>query len=334
MSRITDLSSESLPSSTLIATTKSSLSEASSVYLDPEMPMSPSNAVSHRRHRIPSSHSRRQPRFSRFDMVDDESSEESCYEDEEDEAMELTASQQDTPTHAPKISRSSTPDRNFGRNLPIVSKPRKRSYSFPSCIDQSVEERRLGYPTGESDVPLRPLSPQPSTSKASNTHYRERGLPFKRPKLDNVERVITSTSPSYPRRRYRRCPSRMQQQLDVESEMDEEEFCYTEDADFYSPTAMAVTPPSYRERIHALKRENAQLRLHLQRIIQQRNLLQIENHTLMKQNMRLRKLGPSSKHVNAQSTKQRLFQSLRACSQSSSPVAVLNRKKSSRLPLP
>ncbi|KAM7540882.1 hypothetical protein Aperf_G00000034537 [Anoplocephala perfoliata] len=327
MSRITDLSSESLPSSTLIATTKSSLSEASSVYMDPEMPISPSNAVSHRRHRILSSHSRRQPRFPRFDVVDDESCEESYYEDEEDEAMEITPSQQDTPVHASKINRSCTPGGNFGRNPPIVSKPRKRSYSFPSCINQSIEEKGPNDPTSEPDVPLRPLSPQPSTSKASNTHYRERGFPFKRPKLDNVERVITSTAPDYPRRRYRRCPSRLQQQLDVESEMDEEEeFCYTGEAAFYSSTA--VTPPSFRERIHTLKRENAQLRLRLQRLIRQRNLLQIENHTLMKQNMRLRKLGPSSKHTSAQSTNERLFQSLRAGSQSSLPVTVPNRKKS------
>ncbi|KAL5112675.1 Zinc finger CCCH domain-containing protein 10 [Taenia crassiceps] len=310
MARIADhtsLSPGSLPSSSLTTTTKSSPSEITTVY-----PLPTGKPVHRRRLRLP--RNRHQAHFPAFDVVDDESYEESYDEDEEDEGDETSSTVLD-PHH--KYRKCSRIESDASKEEPI-----KR----PACISH--------------------LSPQASSINSATEPprmYRECGLPTKRPKLVapcGDDHVASSNSPTYMRRGYQHF-SRRVQQIDMESEMDEEEeLCYTEDAEFYSPAAV-VTQPSYRERLHVLKCENARLRLHLQRVVQQRNQLQIENHTLIKQNLKLRNLSSAtkrssiySKDISVKSTptsflapeaKQRL---LRSPSPSPRPTpSVSNRKK-------
>ncbi|VUZ40138.1 unnamed protein product [Hymenolepis diminuta] len=312
--------SDSLSPANHITTAQPSHSDISSPYLNAEMPGGQYN----HRCRIPSTTaSRRQQqqaaRFSHFDMDEDESyGEESNYGDEEEYEIQDTATD---PNVVPRISRSCTPDRNFGRNPPLFNSLRKRAYSFPRLEKDSFSESKSH------------LSPQ--SSKASNImpYHHERGLPSKRPKLENVERGVVSSR----HRIYRRCQNRLQQQqqhLDVESEIDEEEeFCYTpEEADFYSPSSV-VTPPSFRERICDLERENAQLRARLKGIVREHKFLKDENRSLMEQNRRLKKCVPtmssSGKHSIPQlSSRHWVIQSLKNGSQSSVAVSVPKRRKS------
>lgn len=253
-----------------------------------------------------------------------------------------------------RVGRSCSPDRISGRSQPLVDKPRQRSLSYPTCTaplgSDASKEEPMKRPVRVSNASLSLLSPQASPINSATgppRMYRECGLPPKRPKFvapRDGDHVASSNSSSYMRRRYKHFPRRVQQ-IDMESEMDEEEeLCYTEDAGFYSPAAV-VTQPSYRERLHVLKCENARLRLHLQRVVQQRNQLQIENHTLLKQNLKLRNLSSANKRASiytndismksttasflAPESKQRL---LRSPSPSSQPTASApSRKKSSEL---
>ncbi|EUB63821.1 hypothetical protein EGR_01444 [Echinococcus granulosus] len=305
MARITDhasLSPESLPSSSLTPTTKSSPSETLTVY-----PLPTGKTVPQRRLRLP--RNRRQTHFSAFDVVDDESYEEGYFEDEEDEGDETSCTVLNPHQNDRKCSRmgrSCSPDHVFGRSQPIVDKPRQRSLSYPTCTSRlesgasKEESSKRPYVLSASSIPLSPQASSINSATGSPRVYRECGLPPKRPKLvapRDGGRIVPSNSSTYTRRRYHHFPRRMQQ-IDMESEMDdEEELCYAEDTEFYSPTAV-VTQPSYRERLHVLKCENARLRLHLQRVVQQRNQLQIENHTLIKQNLKLRNLGSANKRTN------------------------------------
>ncbi|VDK34645.1 unnamed protein product [Taenia asiatica] len=351
MARIADhasLSPGSLPSSSLTTTTKSSPSEIPTVY-----PLPTGKPVPHRRLRLP--RNRHQAHFSAFDVVDDESYEES-YDEDEDEGDETSSTVLDPHQNDRKYSRlgrSCSPDRIFGRSQPLVDKPRQRSLSYPTCTvplgsDASKEEpmKRPACVTNSSLVLLSPQALSINSATGPPRVYRECGLPPKRPKLvapRDGDHVVSSNS-TYIRRRYQHFPRRVRQ-IDMESEMDEvEELCYTEDAEFYSPTAV-VTQPSYRERLHVLKCENVRLRLHLQRVVQQRNQLQIENHALIKQNLKLRNLSSANKRANMYSNdisvkstaasflvpevKQRL---LRSPSPSPRPTSSApNRKKSSKL---
>ncbi|KAL5961563.1 hypothetical protein TSMEX_010715 [Taenia solium] len=260
MARIADhasLSPGSLPSSSLTTTTKSS-SDIPTVY-----PLPTGKPVPHRRLRLP--RNRHQAHFSAFDVVDDESYEES-YDEDEDEGDETSSTVLDPHQNDRKYSRlgrSCSPDRIFGRSQPLVDKPRQRSLSYPTCtvpLGSDASKEPMKRPACVSNSSLVLLSPQAlSINSATGPPrvYRECGLPPKRPKLvapRDGDHVVSSNS-TYIRRRYHHFPRRVRQ-IDMESEMDEvEELCYTEDAEFYSPTAV-VTQPSYRERLHVLKCEN------------------------------------------------------------------------------
>nr|CDS33955.1 Zinc finger CCCH domain containing protein 10 [Hymenolepis microstoma] len=313
ISRMTEhvsLPSDSLSPANHITTSHSGIS---TLCLNAEMS---DNQYNPRRRISSTTVSRRQQqqvtRFSNFDMDEDESyGEESNYGDDEEYETEVTT---------PRISRSSTPDRNFGRNPPLYNFLRKRSYSFSHLENESATESQ----------------PRPSSqsSKVSNiiSRFRKRVLLSKRPKLENVDRGVTPSR----HRIYRRCQNRLQQELDEESEVDEEErFCYTaEEANFYSSPSV-VTPPSFRERICDLRRENAQLRVRLKRIAREHKFLQDENRSLMEQNRRLKKCVPNmisnSKCSNPQlSSRQWVIQSLKTGSQSSVSVSAGKRRKSGK----
>ncbi|VDN96747.1 unnamed protein product [Rodentolepis nana] len=317
ISRMTEhvsLPSDSLSPTNHITTSHSGIS---TLCLNAEMP---DNQYNPRRRLSSTTASRRKqqqvPRFSSFDMDEDESyGEESNSGDEEEYEIEVTTADS---LVVPRISRSSTPDRNFGRNPPLFHFLRKRSYSF-SHLES--------YSTTESQPHLSSQS-----SKTSNiiSRFRKRALLSKRPKLENVDRGVNPSR----HRIYRRCQNRLQQDLDEESEVDEEErFCYTtEETNFFSPSSV-VTPPSFRERICDLRRENAKLRGRLKRIVREHKFLQDENRSLMEQNRRLKKCVPnmisSSKCSNPQlSSRQWVIQSLKTGSQSSVSVSAAKRRKS------
>ncbi|VDM34930.1 unnamed protein product [Hydatigera taeniaeformis] len=345
MARIADhasLSPGSIPPSSHATATKSSSPETSNVY-----PLTTGKPVSHHRLHLPQNR-----RFSAFDVVDDESYEESYDEDEDDEASSTALNSHRNDRKCARIGRSCSPDRIFGCGQPLLEKPRQRSLSYPTCaarlefgVSKEESPKRSASLSNASSLPLSPQALSLNSSTGPPRVYRGCGLPPKRAKLvvPHAGDRIVSPSSAYVRRRYQRFPRRVQQ-IDMESEMDdEEELCYTGDADFFRPTTV-VTQPSYRERLHVLKCENARLRLHLQRVVQQRNQLQLENHTLIKQNLKFRNLNSANKRTSAYpsnifmkpttgsfltpETKARLLRSSAPSAQSASPAP--NRKKTSK----
>uniref|UniRef100_A0A5K3FL32 Zinc finger CCCH domain-containing protein 10 n=1 Tax=Mesocestoides corti TaxID=53468 RepID=A0A5K3FL32_MESCO len=320
MPRIADqspISPDSMSSSSHISKIKPSIGGAPDVYLKTKIALANGNVGSHRRMRC--RRSMRQPHFpSAFDVVDDESFEESYYEDEEDDGDEITNAAltiRESDRKGLRPDRPGSPDYTFGRSLPIVDKPRQRSLSYPACNPRSgstpyKEGDKLGRVDSSnpgrssSSIPLSAHTSPITSSVVSSRPFIDCGIPSKRPKLVSPLSsncvVSPPSSSKFARRRYHHFPRRIRR-LDMESEMDvedeEEDFCYEGATEYYSSTTV-VTPPSYRERLHALKRENVQLRLHLQRVMQQRNHLQVENHALLKQNLKLRKFGGTSKRLN------------------------------------
>ena len=271
----------------------------SSLYLKSEL-SSNVKPLSHRRRRFSRNH--KQAQFSTFEEVDDESYEESCY-DVEDDGSELCDNQNDHKS--PKVGRSCSLDICFARSPSLVNKTRQRSLSYPSFIPRSSRNtnKEILTRTAISSVSIDSsviLSTQTLATKAETASTRIYGRctrPSKRFKFITQigsKHVPSPSTPDLVRHGYCKFPRGMQH-VDLESEVDdEEEFYYTGETEFYEPTAVII-PPSYKNRLHALKRENAQLRLHLQRVTRQRDNLRAENHSLVKENLKLRKLGATGR---------------------------------------
>ncbi len=215
-------------------------------------------------------------------------------------------------------------------------RPRQRSFSYPSFANTnggrslSTSQVRGGTPRRQRLASSPPSTcsmaavPQATTSSpppsANTSSKNASNLPSepafrigrgktasKRPRHGSKHTFLPPVSKSVRHRFVHRhhhghLPRHIRQPvLEFDSEMDVDEddvvdeCCYRTGSDYFRPANVVPTP--YRECLQSLKRENAELRLQLHRVVQQRNSLQLENHTLLRQNLKLRKMNGMSRRA-------------------------------------